>query len=346
VTATTSAERPAHSVVGVGASAGGVEALIRLMRGLPEDFRAVVLVVLHIPASGGTVLPSILGRQTRLPVALARDGEPLRSGRVLVAAPDRHLVVSRGHVHLARGPKENGVRPAVDPMLRSLADAYGAAAIAVVLSGALGDGSGGALAVAAAGGAVIVQDPADAIVSSMPESALASVGARARTLTAVQIGPELARLAAGRQGLEEVRMGTSAMDATRERPDGPPSGLTCPECGGALWSMPEGGGRRYRCRVGHAYSEHALVGAQAARVEASLWAALEVLEERAELLERMAARHGLRRPRTGERLRAAAADAITRADVIRTALAERAHAPDALGVDAEDVAAGVQREVG
>jgi two-component system chemotaxis response regulator CheB len=187
----------ARRAVGVGASAGGIEALIRLVRGLPEDLAAPLLIVVHIPASSRSLLPAILERETALPVATARDGAPLVPGTIVVAPPDRHLLVAGGVVVLEDGPKENGSRPAVDPMLRSLAGAYGAGAVAVILSGALGDGSAGARAVAAAGGRVLVQDPADAAVPSMPASALAAVGPDALCLPASELGPAIARAVAG-----------------------------------------------------------------------------------------------------------------------------------------------------
>jgi two-component system, chemotaxis family, protein-glutamate methylesterase/glutaminase len=186
---------PLGRVVGIGASAGGVEALMRLFGMLDGDLPAAVLVVLHVPAAGHSLLAPILDRRTALDARVAKDGEVLTPGRVYVAPPDRHLVVAAGRIRLERGPKEHAVRPAVDPMLRSLAAAYGDRAVAVVLSGALGDGSSGALAVKLAGGTVIVQDPEDATVSSMPESALRAVGEADAVLTADAIGPELARLA-------------------------------------------------------------------------------------------------------------------------------------------------------
>ena len=190
-------------VVGIGASAGGVDALTRLFGTLDGDLPAAVLVVLHVPATGRSLLAPILNRRTALDVRVAEEGEALVPGRVYVAPADRHLVVANGRVRLERGPKENAVRPAVDPMLRSLAASYGDRAVAVVLSGALGDGSSGALAVKLAGGTVIVQDPEDATVPSMPESALRAVGEADAVLTADAIGPELARLAQEAGGMRQ-----------------------------------------------------------------------------------------------------------------------------------------------
>jgi two-component system, chemotaxis family, protein-glutamate methylesterase/glutaminase len=183
-----------HAVVGIGASAGGVDALLSVVGSLPADFSAAVCIVLHVPASGRSLLAPILARHSALEVVEARDGERLRPGCIYVAPNDRHLTVGGTRVHLDRGPKENGVRPAVDVLLRTLAAARGARAVAVVLSGALGDGSAGAVAVHRAGGVVIAQDPADATVASMPEAAIQAVGDAARVLAAADIGPALSRL--------------------------------------------------------------------------------------------------------------------------------------------------------
>ena len=321
------------SVVGIGASAGGVDALIRVVRTLPPDFPAAICIVLHIPSSGRSLLAPILGRHTDLDVVEAEDGQPLQRGRVYVAPNDRHLMVSDGLLELDRGPKENGVRPAVDVTLRALAAAYGPRAIAVVLSGALGDGSAGALAVRNAGGLVIVQDPEDATVASMPESALRAVGRPDALLPAVDIGPALAELVEPAVVVEDrTVMGSTQnpTDASADRPEGLPSPFTCPECNGSLWDVQEGQVVRYRCRVGHSYSEDAMVIEQGSAVEAALWSALEALEERAEFLRRVATRHGDRRPRLRDRFLGAAEDALERAELIRRALGAAGDRPHAL----------------
>jgi two-component system chemotaxis response regulator CheB len=187
-------EPPSFRVIGIGASAGGIDALLRLLEVLPADFPHALCVVLHVPATGHSVLAPILDRRCALTVTAAKQGEPLRPGHVYVAQPDLHLAVCLGALDLSRGPLENGVRPAVDPLLRSLAHGYGPAAVAVVLSGALGDGARGARAVAQAGGRVFVQDPSEALVPSMPRHAIEEAGSAAEVLPAAAIAEELVKL--------------------------------------------------------------------------------------------------------------------------------------------------------
>jgi two-component system chemotaxis response regulator CheB len=325
-------------VVGIGASAGGVEALLKVVASLPAGLSAAVCIVLHLPPTGRSVLAEILDRASETHVAAARHGEPLVAGRVYVAPPDRHLLVHDGHLALSRGPKVNGVRPSVDMLLQTLALAYGELGVAVVLSGALGDGSAGALAVSAAGGEVFIQDPQEAVVPSMPERALAAVDGAATVLRATEIGAALAGLPALEPRQEEVRPMPApdvdpATDEPGARPEGPPSGFTCPECGGAIWERAEGREVRYRCRVGHTYSEEAMLTEQAGHVESALWTALEVLEERAELLRKVAGRqNGADREPLRRRFDAAAEDALARAQLLRSALAANAGGADAFAL--------------
>ena len=190
---------PDRDIVVVGASAGGVEALVDLAASLPADLPAAVLVVLHVPSTRTSVLPHILNQNGPLRAGHASEGEPIERGRIYVAPPDRHLLVRTGHVHLTLGPPENGHRPAVDPLFRSAARAYGSRVIGVVLSGTLDDGTAGMLAIKAHGGLGVVQGPADARYPGMPGSAAAHATVD-HVLTAASMGRLLARLSNGRAG--------------------------------------------------------------------------------------------------------------------------------------------------
>ncbi|HET6551374.1 MAG TPA: chemotaxis protein CheB [Solirubrobacter sp.] len=335
-------------VIGVAASAGGVEALRALVAGLPSDLDAALCVVLHIPPTGRSLLAPILDRDGPLRTILAEHGAPLRPRTIYVAPADHHLLVRADTIELSRGPKENGVRPAADPLFRSLARSWGDCAIAVVLSGALDDGAAGAVAVAEAGGEVVVQTPGDAVVPGMPSSTIA-VTTPTAVVPVSEMGATLERLVAapvpnpGREGEVQLEPDPAEMEHGPRRPDGPASGFTCPECSGALWELREGELVRYRCRVGHSYSEDAMVESQRDTVEAALWAALEVLEERGELLRRIAARTGRegRLPRTEHRFREGAREADERAAVIRRVLSQGIGSPGPARADeATEAAAG------
>jgi two-component system chemotaxis response regulator CheB len=332
-------------VIGVAASAVGVEALRRLVAQLPADFDAAICIVLHIPPTGRSLLAPILARGSALTVQAAENGAPLRPGTVFVAPADHHLLVRADTVELSRGPKENGVRPAADPLFRSLARAWGDCAVAVVLSGALDDGAAGAAAVAAAGGQVVVQDPSDALVTGMPSSTIAATTPDA-VVAIDELGATLQRLVAapvpnpGKEAEVQIEPDPAELEGGPNRPEGPATGFTCPECNGAIWELRTGELVRYRCRVGHAYSEDAMVDAQGNAVEAALWAALEVLEERGELLRRIANRMD-RAPRTEHRFREGAREADERAAVIRRVLSTgRGSAGLSRGDELEESAAG------
>src|SRR3954447_6524805 len=159
-------------LVVMGASARGVEALQRVARGLPANFPAPIIVVLHMPATAYSRLPEILSRAGTLPAKHVIDGDSLRPGVIHVAPPDRHVLVSDGRLKLVEGPRENGVRPAVDPLLRSAARTWGNRVIAAILSETLDDGTAGIAAVHHHGGVTIAQEPSDAICPGMPASAI------------------------------------------------------------------------------------------------------------------------------------------------------------------------------
>ena len=160
------------NIIAVGASAGGVEALVRLVAALPAGLPASVFVTLHVPATFPSALPAILSRAGGLPAAHARDGQAFLPGHIYVAPPDHHLLLEGGAVRLSHGPRENGSRPAIDVMFRSAAHAHGPRVAGVVLTGTLYDGTGGLITIKRAGGVAIVQDPDEAAFAAMPRSAI------------------------------------------------------------------------------------------------------------------------------------------------------------------------------
>jgi two-component system chemotaxis response regulator CheB len=331
----------ANRVVVLGASAGGVEALSTVIGGLPPDLPAAVLVVLHVPAWGTSVLPSILDRCGPMPAHHAVDGERLLNGRVYVAPPDRHLVTEDGVVRLTVSPKENGVRPSVDTLFRAVAQTHGSRVVAVVLSGTLDDGTAGLLSVKAQGGVTIVQDPRDAAFPSMPDSAM-----RFARPEYVVRADEVPALVAKLMGEAEQNGGSHEEDAAMERDsengetaadqDGVPSELNCPECGGTLWEKADDDLMRFRCRVGHAYSPESLFSHQLESLEGALWAAVVALQERGDLAMRLAKRMSERHHHDrAERYERQAEDARRRAEQVRAAILHLSRSGEAGGDDAE-----------
>src|SRR5215831_10539902 len=161
-----------RDIIVIGASTGGLEAFKQIVRALPQDLAAAVFIVWHISPEAPSILPGILTRAGKLPAHHGVDGEPIRHGRIYIAPPDYHLMLEATHLRLTHSPKENRFRPAVDPLFRSAAYAFGPRVIGVVLSGALDDGTAGLWAVKDRGGLAVVQDPQDACIASMPQSAL------------------------------------------------------------------------------------------------------------------------------------------------------------------------------
>lgn len=292
---------PDHPIVVIGASAGGVSALSTLVQELPADFSAAVYIVLHIPAQTPSRLQEILGRVCKLPVSSARDGEPIRAGRVVVAPADRHLMLDRGHVRVTRGPKECRVRPAIDVLFRSAAAAYGPSVIGVVLTGTLDDGTAGLWAVKDRGGVALVQQPETAEYPSMPESALRHVevdGAFAIDDIAKELVRRVARGIARhelpapppeRMRIENLiaREGNGLQAGSLEL--GEKSKYTCPSCHGALVQIEEGAIVRFRCHTGHAFSIKTLLAEVTDAIDTGLWDTLRAVEERILLLQQIEA---------------------------------------------------------
>jgi two-component system chemotaxis response regulator CheB len=329
---------PTHDIIVIGGSAGALAGLKRILRGLPSGFPAAIFVVIHTAADNAGTLPAILNKVGSLRACMAIDDAPIESGTIYVAPPDHHLLVKPGKMQVTRGPRENRFRPAVDPLFRTAAAAYGPRVIGVILSGGQDDGVMGLSHIKRQGGVTIVQDPGEAEVASMPESAIQQIEIdhvlHADDIVAVISGlvrkpiAEDVVTANGKSPRDPAEQGTDALD-THNLP-GPPSPFTCPDCGGALWELRDGQMVRYQCHVGHAFSGDALVLAQSDGLEGALWTALRALEESSTLHRRMAA-HARER---GMTLIADAYEAHAHESEIRAKAVRRILVSDAADVEA------------
>ncbi|MFB6463840.1 chemotaxis protein CheB [Bradyrhizobium tunisiense] len=316
-----------RDIIVIGGSAGATQPLKQILSRLPADLPAAVFVVLHIPAQGIGNLSTVASSAGPLPVRQAENGMKIEPGRVYLGAPDHHLLLAEDHIFLGRGPRENMVRPAIDALFRSAALYHGPRVIGVLLSGLLSDGAAGLNAIKRCGGMTVVQDPADAVSDEMPRRAMeattvdlcvpgAGMGdvlselVREQAGAALPIPPEIrleVEIAAG------DRIGSDKLVSMAE-----PVALTCPACGGVMSEVKELRPLRFRCQVGHAYTADAPAKEQEGRVDEALRVALRIIEERAELVQRMASdgrRSG--RPAVAEMYEARASEYREYADMIR-----------------------------
>ncbi len=277
-------------VVVMGASKGGVAALMRIVRDLPPGFSAPICVVLHIGAHR-SILPQILSTKGALPAVHPHDGQKLENGRIFVAPPDCHMRLEADVVRLVKGPKEHHTRPAIDPLFRSAAQTYGERAVGVVLTGLLDDGTPGMQAIKQHGGICVVQDPEEAEEPSMPLSVLKHVAVdhRARLdempallATLVTSAPprNLPMPTSSRTMHEEALFSGTADAIAHLREIGAPSTFACPDCKGTLWQVADTRPPRFRCHTGHAFTLGTLQHAQAEATDGALWNAIRALQEK------------------------------------------------------------------
>jgi len=294
--------RTGHDLIVVGASAGGIPAISTLLRGLPADLPAAILVVFHLAPDSGAMLPRMIGEKSRLSVTLAEDRAPLRHGEVRIAVSDHHLLVEPGMMRLVRGPRENRFRPAIDPLFRSAAWAYGPRVIGILLSGLLNDGSAGLWAIKSCGGVAVVQDPVDAHYRDMPEHALETlpvdhcvpVAEMSTLVTALARQPAAGNVdpVPSKQLEIETKMAEQSDEVGIDRMNriGKLSPFTCPACHGSLWEVFDDYVLRFRCHTRHAFSAESLDAERGEESEGALFMALRSLEENARLARSVADR--------------------------------------------------------
>lgn len=323
---------PTKDIVVIGASAGGVSALQRLCASLPADFPAPIFVVQHLSPSARSMLPEILNRASPLPAMTPQDGDPIEPGMIYVGGPDLHMLLRDGKVLMRRGPFENRTRPAVNALFRSAAVAYGSRVIGVVLTGLLDDGTEGLIAIKAAGGTSVVQDPKEAEWPSMPQNALQRDHVD-HVLPLDELGALLTRLVSEDAGPSvplpveyAVEDRIAAQDFAVMEPEivtpGKASHIACPDCGGVLNQIVAEDEIRFRCQVGHAYTPLGLAEAQSDELERALGVAVRTHRDRMRLFTQMcesAEARGL--PHAVKRWMTAVADSKQMVDVLEQAMA-------------------------
>ncbi|HEX8733770.1 MAG TPA: chemotaxis protein CheB [Pyrinomonadaceae bacterium] len=285
-----------RNIIVIGASAGGFDALKKLVKDLPPDLRASIFVVWHMSPDVTGVLPQVLNRAGPLPAKNAEDSEKIEPSRIYVAPPDRHLIIEDSHVRVTRGPKENRFRPAVDPLFRSAAYSHGARVIGVILSGALDDGTSGLWTIKHYGGLAVVQDPQDAEIPSMPQNALREVEVD-HVVPVARMADLLVRLSQeepaetsevvmedDKQTEFEIRAAIEDKTTGDILKFGELSPFTCPDCHGVLFRLTDGERPRFRCHTGHAFSADSLLTTVTESIEDSLWSAIRCIEESVMLL--------------------------------------------------------------
>jgi two-component system, chemotaxis family, protein-glutamate methylesterase/glutaminase len=324
----------------VGSSSGGIEALRTIVADLPKDFNGSIFIVQHTSPQSPGVLPTILQSSGLLPAVNATDGEQIRPGYIYVAPPDYHMIIEPGRVRLSRGPKENRFRPAVDPLFRSAAQVYGPRVVGIILSGALDDGTSGLWIIKKLGGTTVVQDPDDALLSSMPRNAMTYVKVD-YSLPSTDIAALMVRLSTSKvrdygeckvpeRTESEIRISKedNSLKASVNQ-FGEPSVYTCPECHGVLMKLEEGGRLRFRCHTGHAYSSEALLASISEAVEDSVWNAVRSIQEKIMLLEHLSEHLRNTGDKRADEFMLKAKEAQARSDLLRTVVFENQSA----GVD-------------
>jgi two-component system chemotaxis response regulator CheB len=286
----------------IGGSAGSIELLPNLLRGLREKTDAPIFVVIHVsPASNGKWIHA-MSRQTGLQMKPAEANCPIRRGDIIFAKGDYHLVVQSQKSTFVHGPFENKFRPSIDVLFRSAAVKHGPRVVGILLSGLLDDGCAGALAIETCGGVCLVQDPEDALFGDLPANArevlanpiIAAASELPQALEKVLKREEpVKEIAPPVNLIREVAMGTDACSHVEDLNQiGTPSPFGCPECGGPMWKLDTGPMDRFRCHIGHSHTARSLLEAKDEQVNQALWVALRALEERIRILEKLDRKRG------------------------------------------------------
>ncbi|MCE3279306.1 MAG: hypothetical protein K0S44_1497 [Bacteroidetes bacterium] len=284
-------------IVVIGASAGGLNALKEMVMGFNKGLDVAYCIVLHLSRKGiGDFVVHALSSSTLMPCSLAIDGGVIKKDHIYIARPNQHLLVKDGKFLLGPGPEENRFRPSIDVLFRSAAVSYSSHAIGIILSGMLDDGTSGMWAIKRCGGTCLVQDPNEAEYPDMPMSVIDNMDVD-NVLRLEEFGDAISKMVKLKKGKKKAvpkELITESMiaertavsiDAIGEIAD--TSVFACPDCGGNLWEVKDDVVKRYRCHIGHGYTERDLVVKQAEVAGNTLWVALRMMEERKHLLKKM-----------------------------------------------------------
>ncbi|MFO7720473.1 MAG: chemotaxis protein CheB [Gillisia sp.] len=286
-------------VVVIGTSAGGLSALKKLISQLPGDFPLPILVVRHIsPDATGNVLLDELNTLGTVKCQHGKSGNILKPGNLYLAPSDHHLMIGGDlKILVTKGAHENRSRPAIDPLFRSAAVAFGTGVIGILLTGYLDDGTSGMKAIKSCGGTCIVQDPDEAEYPDMPRNALNNVKID-YSLPISEMGVLLDKLILRKLRKQkptpedvviEAEIAQRVLsDLSSVNAVGNQVPFNCPGCGGVLWKIGADTDMRFRCHTGHAYTSAALLAEQTSKIEETMWTALRMFEERKNLLTAMA----------------------------------------------------------
>ena len=285
------------SIVVIGTSAGGLNALSEIVCQLKPGIDAAICIVMHLSRTGvSEFLLQRLQRLNSLPCVIPAGRTKLARGTIYIAPPNLHLMVSKGEVIVGHGPQENRWRPSIDVLFRTAAAAYDGRTIGVVLSGLLDDGTAGMLAIKRCGGITIVQDPNEAEYPNMPLSVLNSMDVD-ESISLGEIGLRINDYSENpRESISEIPEDIKfeaeineklIVDINAVRALGQHSVFTCPDCGGGLWEVKNGRLSHYRCYIGHSYTERDLLQKQGESLEGAVWVAIRMMEERRKLLTKL-----------------------------------------------------------
>lgn len=285
------------NIIAIGASAGGINAVSKLVSTFGQDLEAAVFIVIHLSRSSNIeVILNSIQKHTSLKCVEAKDQERIENGTIYLAPPDHHMLLEKGTIIVSKGAYENHFRPSIDVLFRSAAAAYDSCVTGIILTGLLDDGTSGMFAIKRSGGLCIIQDPGQAEFPDMPNNVLLSMDVDYQ-VPVEEMGYIVADLftrkicttaevpADVKLEAEIARRMSSSMEDLKKL--GGLTTLTCPDCGGILAHVKHDAVSRYRCYTGHTFTEMSLENEQDKGLEKSLWVAIRMLEERKNLLQTM-----------------------------------------------------------